>query len=95
MKKGAIIWIIIAIGLVVIGLIVPVSTKPADETRVIIDHTKNVYSSPACFDQAGLTNNLEETTFGYAIQIGYESESSCTETEYFGKRKPFLLAIFE
>jgi hypothetical protein len=94
MKKGTLIWIMIASVLIIIGLIIPVTVMPSDDTRVIIDHTKQMYSAPACFDQADFTNNLEETTFGYAKELEYASESSCTNLEFSGERKPFLIAIF-
>lgn len=95
MKKGTIIWLMVAGILIILGFIIEVKVLPSDETRVIIDHTKKVYSAPACYDQAGLTNNLEETTLGYAKEVDYASESSCTDTEFAGERKPFLVSLFQ
>lgn len=95
MKKGTVILMIAATVLLILGFTIPVSVEPAAESRVIIDHTKKVYSAPSCFDQADLTNNLEETTLGHAGELQYMSESDCTSTELAMERKPFLLAIFQ
>ncbi|MFC0558170.1 hypothetical protein [Halalkalibacter alkalisediminis] len=94
MKKGTTIWLMIAIVLLIGGFIIQVTVMPSDETRVIIDHTQKVYSAPACYDQAGLTNNLEETTLGYAKKLDYMSESNCTDQEFSGEQMPFLLSLF-
>ncbi|WP_227935046.1 hypothetical protein [Alkalihalobacillus deserti] len=94
MKKGTIIWLVVAIALIIFGFTIEVTVTPSDETRVIIDHTQKVYSAPACYDQAELTNNLEETTLGHAKDLEYVSESNCTEKEFSGEKKPFLLSLF-
>ncbi len=95
MKKGTGVLLVTALLLLIIGLIVPISVAPSDDTRVIIDHTKKAYSTPACFDQADFTNNLEETTLAYAKSIEYKSESNCTSSELVSEKKPFLIAIFQ
>lgn len=92
MKKGTLVLVIL-VAIILIGLLVPVTVVPSD-SRVILDHTYNVYSAPACYDQANLTNNLEESTLRFANELGYESESSCTDDEFQGERKPFLIGIF-
>lgn len=94
MKKGTIILLVLASALLILGFIIPVTVEPSADTRIIIDHTKEVYSTPACFDQADLTNNLEETTLGHAEELAYASESDCTTSELQAEQKPFLLAIF-
>ncbi|KHF41777.1 hypothetical protein [Halalkalibacter okhensis] len=94
MKKGTILWITLAGLLLIIGLVVPITVTAPDDTRVILDHTNKVYSAPACFDQADLTNNLEETTLKFAQELEYVSESSCTE-EQLKETKPFLIGIFQ
>ncbi|WP_332691210.1 hypothetical protein [Halalkalibacter lacteus] len=93
MKKGTLIWIVLAGVLLLVGLTVPISVTSPDNTRVIIDHTYKVYSAPGCYDQAELTNNLEETTFDHAKDLAYVSESSCTDNELL-EQKPFLIGIF-
>lgn len=95
MKNGTIVLIGGAVVLLILGFVIPVSVGPAEDARVVIDHTKKVYSAPACFDQADLTNNLEETTLAQARQLSYLSESSCTDQELASERKPFLIAIFQ
>ncbi|NEU30797.1 hypothetical protein GN156_08410 [bacterium LRH843] len=95
MKKGTVFLLIAAAILVLAGFVIPVTVGPGEDTRVIIDHTKKVYSAPSCFDQAGLTNNLEETTLGHAKELAYVSESACTDAELTSEKQPFLVAIFK
>ncbi len=95
MKKGTIILLVVASILLILGFVIPVSIGPSADSRIIVDHTKKVYSTPACFDQADLTNNLEETTFEQALALTYDSESDCTNEELAEEQKPFLLAIFQ
>ncbi|GAE24833.1 hypothetical protein JCM9140_786 [Halalkalibacter wakoensis JCM 9140] len=94
MKKGTKIWMVLAVLLLIIGFLIPINVEISGDTRVIIDHTLEVYSVPSCYDQADLTNNLEETTLSYAKQLNYMSESSCTE-EQLQESKPFLIGIFQ
>ncbi|WP_332633742.1 hypothetical protein [Halalkalibacter flavus] len=94
MKKGTIFWMILAAFLLVIGLVIPITVTVSGDTRVILDHTHRVYSAPACFDQADLTNNLEETTLKHALELDYVSESSCTQDQ-LQETKPFLIGIFQ
>jgi hypothetical protein len=93
LKKGTGILIAVALVLVVLGLTIQTTVQPTDE-RVIVDHTKKVYSAPECFDQAELTNNLEEVTYGYAVDLGYDSESSCTAEALKSEKMPVLLSWF-
>ncbi|ARK29454.1 hypothetical protein [Halalkalibacter krulwichiae] len=95
MKKGAKLLIGLAVILLILGFVIPVTVNPSNDTRIILDHTKEVYSTPACFDQAELTNNLEETTLGFAKEMNYVAESDCTETDLVGEREPFLISIFK
>lgn len=59
-------------------VLVPLPFHPPGDTRMILDHTLQVYAAPPCFDDAGLTNNLSETTWNKASEKGYKPESSCT-----------------
>ncbi|WP_096201111.1 hypothetical protein [Bacillus sp. FJAT-45350] len=87
----------IVIGLITLLLITgfAVQTTPTapDNTRIIIDHTKKVYASPPCFDQAELTNFLEETTLAHAKAIGYEPESACTSDSLVAESRPVIFQI--
>ncbi|WP_100406899.1 hypothetical protein [Bacillus solitudinis] len=95
MKKGTLIWMALAGILLLMGLVVQTEVGPADDTRVIIDHEKFVYSAPSCFDEAGLTNNLEETTLGEALALDYEPESGCTANVFVKEKKPILIGWFQ
>ncbi len=84
----------LAIILIFIGLVIPVTVEPDQDSRVILDHTLNVYSAPSCFDQAELTNNLEETTLAVASENDFEPESECTEEAFRGERASLIISWF-
>ena len=94
MKKFPIILIAFIVLFLGIGLLVPISQTAPDNTRIILDHTLQVYVSPPCFDQAELTNFLEETTLAQARNVGYDVESTCTEASLVAPAQPFLLQMF-
>lgn len=83
--KKTIIGLIVILLIISLGFVIQISAKAPDSTRVIIDHIHEVYVSPPCFDQAELTNYLEETTLGQAVKINYEAEGSCTEQSLMKK----------
>ncbi|MBU8907823.1 hypothetical protein [Desertibacillus haloalkaliphilus] len=93
MKKLLLISVIIAI--VIVAFFIKITPTAPDQTRMIIDHTHHVYVSPPCFDQAELTNYLEETTLEKALATGYEPESACTEASLVGEPRSIAIALFE
>lgn len=81
--------------IIALGFIIQVEYGPSDSERVIVDYSNNAYSSPACFDQAGFTNNIGESTYGeVANDSTYVPESSCTAVEFATKRGPLWFAWF-
>lgn len=68
------------VGCLLLGLflLVPLPLAPPGGTRIVLDHTQQVYIAPPCFEQAGATNYLTETTWAEAQQKGYDAESACT-----------------
>lgn len=64
--------------LLLLVIVVPFPFQPPGSARMVLDHTLKVYAAPPCFQQAGLTNYLTETTWSKAKASGYEPESSCT-----------------
>ncbi|MGY4689705.1 hypothetical protein [Salibacterium sp. K-3] len=78
MKK----WMMACIGLLVVlvlsGFVIPIQLQAPTNVRVILDHTNQVYVTPPCFNDAELSNFLEESTYGEALQEEYEPESLCT-----------------
>ncbi|GEM_PF-2403058 len=64
--------------LAVLFLLVPLPMAPPGGTRMVLDHTQQIYIAPPCFEQANATNYLTETTWKEARQRGYTAEPSCT-----------------
>ncbi|WP_088102394.1 hypothetical protein [Halalkalibacter urbisdiaboli] len=94
MKKGTLFFVSLAVFLVVLGFSIQTTVFPAENSRVIVDHTLDVYTSPKCFDQANLTNNLEETTWKAAKEMNYPPESECTMAAFEGVKKSLLVSWF-
>ncbi|KIL50013.1 hypothetical protein [Jeotgalibacillus soli] len=55
-------------------------SKPSNP-RVILDHHKQTYVTPGCFEQADATNFIEDSTLENAQEIGYKPNDECTESE--------------
>lgn len=73
-------WLVIVIcSLIIIGFLVPSETKPSETTRVILEHYEETYIAPVCFEDAEVSNNIEETTLKHAKEVNYAPDSSCTE----------------
>ncbi len=94
MKKSPFVLIIIVVVFLAIGFLVQTTPTAPDHARIIIDHTHKVYASPPCFDQADLTNFLDETTLAQAINLGYQPESSCTSQSLVAQSQPILFHLF-
>lgn len=88
--KWSISLVLIVGVIVIIGLFVPSETHPSGDTRIILDHTYQTYTAPACFEESGLTNFLEEATLEKAKELDYPAHSVCTE-EALASEKDSLL----
>lgn len=92
MKKGL---ISLAVILLIISLsFIQISTKAPDNTRLIIDHSHKIYVAPPCFDDADVTNYLEESTLEQALKINYSPEGTCTEESLVNK-VPIIVYLLE
>ncbi|KYG32139.1 hypothetical protein [Alkalihalobacillus trypoxylicola] len=78
----------------IVGFTVPLIAESNPNNRVIIDNTLGEYSAPACFDEAGFTNNIDEMILKDAIEYDFVPESSCTESELPFEKKPLFLVWF-
>src|SRR5690606_16331527 len=79
----------------VIGSFIKTIPIAPPEARMIIDHTLKVYVAPPCFDEADVTNYLEETTFERAVELNYKPESSCTEQAVIGEPRSLLDGVLQ
>ncbi|MDA3131032.1 hypothetical protein ACFPTR_00655 [Aliibacillus thermotolerans] len=95
MNKWAKISGILFILLFISGFFIPIQLEAPPHVRMIVDHTYHVYVSPPCFNDADLTNYLQETDYKTAKELGYEPESSCTETSLVEESVPLNIALLK
>src|SRR5699024_12131240 len=78
MRKN-IVWGILIV--IVLGvLFLPLVDKTPTTTRVIVDYTNKEIVHPNCYDQASLTNWIDEVSFGRAVNdLEFEVRDSCTQ----------------
>ncbi|WP_055108834.1 hypothetical protein [Paenibacillus ihumii] len=72
---------------------IPLNVKPSGQTRMILDHTLQVYVSPPCFNEAKLTNNIAESTLAKARELQYEADAKCTTDSLSGQKMSIMDAI--
>lgn len=79
MKKGT--WIIIGIVLIaVLLLFLPLADRTSGSERVVVDHTLHEIVHPICFDQAEITNYIDEVSYSRAIdELEYTVKDECSK----------------
>ena len=93
MKKLIVILILFAA--VILVLTLPLAPETSDTERVIVDHTLGVVVHPACFEEAGLTNYIDEVSFSDAMEnYEYEISGECSEERLRAGRTSILSKIF-
>ncbi|MFB5660687.1 hypothetical protein [Alteribacillus sp. HJP-4] len=95
MQKAITFSVIILCMLILAGFVIPVSISAPPDTRVIVDHTNDTYASPSCFDEAEMTNYLQETEFAEAQELDYEPESYCSEQAMTDEETPIFQALLK
>src|SRR5699024_11860841 len=78
MRKN-IVWGILIV--IVLGvLFLPLVDKTPTTTRVIVDYTNKEIVHPNCYDQASLTNWIDEVSFGRAVNdLEFEVRDSSSQ----------------
>ncbi|MHC0551998.1 alpha-amylase [Salinicoccus sp. CNSTN-B1] len=65
--------------LLILLLFLPLADRTSGSERVIIDHNKRQLVHPACFDQADLTNYIDEVSYSRATEdLGYKIKDECS-----------------
>ena len=95
MKKLLITIIAVLLGLILVGFVVKKETKPSDDTRIILEHTYQTYVTPTCFNDADVTNFLEDSTLGVATQLEYEPNDKCTEDALAGEKEALIVSVLK
>ncbi|MGY3717523.1 hypothetical protein ACWE42_18595 [Sutcliffiella cohnii] len=90
MKKGIILTSILLLVAIIFICAIPFTVTPPEDTRVILEHNHETYIAPSCFQQAEITNYIEDSNLKKAKELGYVEESSCTETALEPVKKPIV-----
>lgn len=91
MKKSTTIVIVLVLAAVLM-LVLPLADKTSGSERVIIDNTQHEIVHPSCFDQADLTNYLDEVSYSRATEeLGYTVEDECSR-EYLEEGKESVIS---
>lgn len=94
MKKLIVLIILLAAGVLI--LVLPLAPETSDTERVIVDHTFNVMVHPSCFEEAGLTNYIDEVSFSNAVEnYEYDILGECSEEKLQEGRTSILSKVFE
>ncbi|CAM4273884.1 alpha-amylase [Lacicoccus alkaliphilus] len=94
MKKLIVILILFAA--VILVLTLPLAPETSDTERVIVDHTLGVVVHPVCFEEAGLTNYIDEVSYSNAMEnYEYEILGECSEERLQTGRTSILSKIFD
>ncbi len=95
MKRLLILSIALIVGLIIIGFIIPVETKPSDSTRVILEHHQKTFIAPTCFEESNASNFIEDSTLGQAYELDYEAHSTCTADALMSEQNPFIIGLWK
>lgn len=95
MKKRTIIIIVFVLAAVLL-LVLPLADKTSGSERVIIDNTLHEIVHPSCFDQADLTNYLDEVSYSRATEtLGYTVEDECSKKYLQEDKESVISKIFK
>ncbi|WP_142827458.1 hypothetical protein [Planococcus soli] len=94
-KKIWTVALLLAAAALLLLFFIPRENVPADESRVILEHSFRTYIAPSCFEQAEATNFLEESTLETAKELNYPPHSSCTEKAFEGNRDSGFIRLMK
>lgn len=94
MRKLFIFIAIIAV-LIIASLVIKKETHPSTNTRIILEHTYKSYVAPVCFQDADITNFLEDSTLGVAEQMDYEPHDACTEEALLAEKESLFVSLLK
>lgn len=95
MKLISITFLSIVALFAIIGALIKTTDVAPPHARIIVDHSLQAYVAPPCFNDADVTNDLEDTTLGKAVELGYKPESECTESALVGEPRSLLSKLLE
>ncbi|MCC4723431.1 alpha-amylase [Salinicoccus sp. RF5] len=90
------IWAVLVLMAVAVGLLfLPLADRTSGSERVIVDHTLEKIVHPGCYDQAELTNYIDEVSFSRATdELGYRIEDECSKERLQEGKESVISKIF-
>ncbi|CAM2813983.1 alpha-amylase [Salinicoccus roseus] len=90
------IWAVLVLMAVAVGLLfLPLADRTSGSERVIVDHTLEEIVHPGCYDQAELTNYIDEVSFSRATdELGYRIEDECSKERLQEGKESVISKIF-
>lgn len=90
------IWAVLVLMAVAAGLLfLPLADRTSGSERVIVDHTLEEIVHPGCYDQAELTNYIDEVSFSRATdELGYRIEDECSKERLQEGKESVISKIF-
>ncbi len=90
------IWAVLGLMAVSDGLLfLPLADRTSGSERVIVDHTLEEIVHPGCYDQAELTNYIDEVSFSRATdELGYRIEDECSKERLQEGKESVISKIF-
>jgi len=89
-------WIVITLVLGYVVLFwIRVPVQPAGSTRMIVDHSLQVFVAPPCYNDAKITNNVSESSLSRAEELQYKPDSACTEEALQEVQETFMHILME
>ena|SRR5690625_843866 len=95
LKRMIMLCILLVIGVIIVGFIVPKETKPSSTTRVILEHNEKTYIAPPCFQEADASNFIAESSLEQANELNYSPHSACTEGALKGEKDSLLVSLLK
>lgn len=90
------IWAVLVLMAVAVGLLfLPLADRTSGSERVVVDHTLEEIVHPGCYDQAELTNYIDEVSFSRATdELGYRIEDECSKERLQEGKESVISKIF-
>ncbi|KIH70226.1 hypothetical protein [Salinicoccus roseus] len=90
------IWAVLVLMAVAVGLLfLPLADRTSGSERVIVDHTLEEIVHPGCYDQAELTNYIDEVSFSRATdELGYRIEDECSKERLQEGKESVISKLF-
>jgi len=95
-RAKPVLWIGIILMLGYVALFwIRVPVQPAGSTRMIVDHSLQIFVAPPCYNTATITNNVSESNLSRAEELQYKPDSPCTEESLQTAQETLMQLLME